>query len=246
MPRSTPPTSMPEGPGLDVPLAISGLPLAGLTLLTVEDSRFASEALRLLCQCSGARLRRAETMAAARHHLQIYRPDVVIIDLGLPDGPGTELIAELASGSFDGLIMASSGDPDTRSAALAAGAIGFLEKPLDSLSAFQNAILAAMHGKPATRPADPGHQISPDPQALQDDLIHACDLIAASDADQRRYGADFVRSLARSSHDTRLEGAARAARNDTAAMAGLALAITRRIDRAPDPFRQAACTHSTK
>eukprot|EP01031_Cornospumella_fuschlensis_P014764 gene14764-18040_t len=68
------------------------LPLQGVTILAVEDSRFACEALRLIARRAGARLRRAETMAAARDHLRVYRPDVVLIDLGLPDGRGDALI----------------------------------------------------------------------------------------------------------------------------------------------------------
>ena len=51
------------------PCAEADLPLQGITVLAVEDSRFACDALRLLCQRSGARLRRAETLEAARAHL---------------------------------------------------------------------------------------------------------------------------------------------------------------------------------
>ncbi|MEY4983700.1 MAG: hypothetical protein RIR62_1966, partial [Pseudomonadota bacterium] len=69
--------------------------LAGLTLLAVEDSRLAADGLRLLCRSQGARLRRAATCAEAGRHLSLYRPDAILIDLGLPDGNGEALVAAL-------------------------------------------------------------------------------------------------------------------------------------------------------
>ena len=88
-------------------------PFLGLRLLLVEDSRFAAEAVRLMCLKSGARLRRADSLAAAHRHLAAYVPAVTIVDLGLPDGPGESLIAELAAAGGHG-ILALSGDPDPK------------------------------------------------------------------------------------------------------------------------------------
>ncbi|MES2144049.1 MAG: response regulator [Pseudomonadota bacterium] len=112
------------------PPAGTGLPLQGLTLLAVEDSRFAADALRLFAQRSGARLRRADSLTTARSHLGVYRPDAVLIDLGLPDGRGEDLIADLAQRpARPGLILGMSGDPTARDAAMGAGADAFVEKP---------------------------------------------------------------------------------------------------------------------
>ena len=84
--------------------------LFAVTILLVEDSRSASEAIRLYAAESGARVRRADSLHAASRHLAIYRPNVVMVDLGLPDGDGMALIRHLASASTPiGAIVALSG-----------------------------------------------------------------------------------------------------------------------------------------
>ncbi|MDZ7909754.1 MAG: response regulator [Gemmobacter sp.] len=124
MPLSVPAFSPPALRGTD-------LPLQGLTLLAVEDSRLTCEVLRLMCQRSGARLRRADGLAAARVHLRRYRPDVVLIDLGLPDGRGEDLMADLAARPGHPPIIGMSGMGHD---GLPAGADAFLHKPLPGLA----------------------------------------------------------------------------------------------------------------
>ena len=168
-------------------------PLLGLTVLVVEDSRYASEAMRLLCLRSGARIRRADTLRAARRHLQVYRPSAVIVDLGLPDGSGLDLIRDLnAAAPRVGVVLASSGDDGAAQPALAAGADGFLPKPVQSLALFQDAVLQnlpADRQPPGPRPIL-DEAVTPDPMAFHDDMAHAAEVLTdAGDSDMLDYAA---------------------------------------------------------
>lgn len=187
-------------------------PLLGLTVLVVEDSRFACEAMRLLCLRSGARIRRADCLSSARRHLQIYRPSVVVIDLGLPDGSGIDLIEELARATPRvGVVLATSGDDRAADIAIAAGADGFLAKPIVDLGTFQESVLSRL---PADRhPAGPrkiNHElIKPDIVAYDDDMAHAADLLGDADSGHEvDYIAHFLSGVARSADDTPLLQAA--------------------------------------
>lgn len=193
-PRAGPP----QGPSPD-------LPLAGLTLLAVEDSRLASDALRLMAQRSGARLRRAGTLEEAARHLRVYRPDAVLLDPGLPDGDGLSLLAlPGATGRGAPPVIVLSGDAGLRAAALAAGAAGFAEKPLAGLAAFQAALLAALPDRAWLAGLTPPQAMLPpgDPLALCDDLAAAARHLAAGPDDRaRRYVAGFLGGLARATGD---------------------------------------------
>lgn len=187
-------------------------PLLGLTVLVVEDSLFTCETIRLMCLRSGARVRRADCLRSARRHLQVYRPSVVIVDMGLPDGSGVELIAELALSSprVSGLLGLS-GDPETEAQARAAGADGFLTKPMASLAEFQEAVLEVL---PRTQ-QPPGPRVLsddtvvPDNMAFRDDMNHAAALLDnPEDGALLDYVTQFLRGVARSAHDTVLAEAA--------------------------------------
>ena len=188
-------------------------PLLGLTVLVVEDSLYACEAMRLLCLRSGARIRRADCLSSAHKHLAVYRPMAVIVDLGLPDGSGSSLIRELAEAvPRVPVILGISGDADAERKALEAGADGFLMKPVESLAVFQNAILQHLprsrHPKAPRRLPD--QTISPDPDALRDDLSHAAEVLerGTPDGPILAYMAQFLAGLARLAHDDQLRSTA--------------------------------------
>ena len=182
-------------------------PLNGLSLLLVEDSRFTCEALRLMCMRSGARIRRADSLRSARRHLQIYRPDCLMVDLGLPDGNGCDLINELNETAMrPPVLIAISGDQGLEGPALQAGAHAFLAKPLQSLSVFQETILAHL---PLNRhPTGPRmineERITPDQLAYYDDLSHVVHMLD-EDRDQTNsklnYALQFLRGVAISADD---------------------------------------------
>jgi DNA-binding response OmpR family regulator len=181
------------------------LPLQGLTLMIVDDSRFACDALRLILNRAGARLRRAESLEIARLHLNCYRPDLAIIDLGLPDGRGEDLIAELSAAGFP--VLGISGDPDGRDAALDAGAAAFVEKPIGSVAGLVRLIRQLTTGVGPVEKGEETPSPAGDPVALRDDLARAASLIAAPG--DPGYARAFVQSLARASGDLALEAAVR-------------------------------------
>lgn len=195
-------------------------PLLGMTVLVVEDSRYASEAMRLLCLRSGARIRRADCLASARKHLRVYRPSVVVVDLGLPDGAGADLIAELNHASPRiNVLLGISGDADRKSEAIDAGADGFLAKPIESLGEFQQAILAHLpdSAQPTGPRVVPDEVICPDPIAFHDDIAHVADVLKSRpEGKTLDYVAQFTTGVAKSAHDNQLENAAIALAKDRA------------------------------
>jgi CheY-like chemotaxis protein len=223
---------------LAIPRGRAALPLQGLTVLLVEDSRHAAESVRLLCLRSGARIRRADSLRAARRHLACYRPSVAIVDVGLPDGSGLKLIRDLAAARPKvPALLATSGDDTCAGAALAAGADRFLDKPVRSLAAFQHAILSCLPDD--LRPIGPLHAVAdglvdPDPLAYAEDLAHAARLLDSDAAMSGPYALQLIASAAASAGDAGLAGAASrlgagGPGAGLAALAGLRAELDRRL-----------------
>lgn len=202
---------MPEITIPDTPAMRLSRPLAGVTLLLVEDSRLCSEAFRLITLRAGARLRRADSIAAAHRHLKIYCPDVVFVDIGLPDGSGLDLIAQVADQRAERpFIVGTSGDDDgaTEAAAASAGADAFLRKPMAETAELVGLIERLLKLSPnlQTRLDTPPPKL--DSQAMFDDLdqveaiLH--EALPAMDKGRLKYCAQFIRSIAETAEDQEL------------------------------------------
>lgn len=187
-------------------------PLNGISLLLVEDSRCAAQAVRLLALASGARLRRADSLGAAHRHLATFRPTVVIVDMGLPDGNGAELIGELAaSDPRVPVLVGTSGDAGMEEAAMAAGADGFLAKPIESLARFQQVLVGLLPRDAILRgPRAVADQVvAADPALFAEDLQQAAGMLRDGSARGIAYAAQFIGAVAQTAHDEVLEAAAR-------------------------------------
>ncbi len=213
--------------------------LFAVTILLVEDSRSASEAIRLYAAESGARVRRADSLHSASRHLAIYRPNVVMVDLGLPDGDGMALISHLALASTPiQAIVALSGQErsEWQDLALRAGAAACLEKPIESLRAFQECILGVLPDRESRhRPSDDEVAMTGRASvqsALTEDLRRAQSLLfeadRTGDEDTAAYCAQFLGSVGEMLGDGELAEAARHARADAGAGALLGL-LDRRL-----------------
>jgi CheY-like chemotaxis protein len=105
------------------------------SILLVEDDPLLRHAFRLLLEDAGYRVQEAGTAAQALEQAAAQKPQLVLLDLGLPDRPGLEVARQLTSTpETAGIpIVALTGrvGPRERDACLAAGCSHFLTKPIE-------------------------------------------------------------------------------------------------------------------
>ncbi len=101
-----------------------------MRVLVVEDDSQIARALRINLRARGHEVDVAETGAGALQAASVNPPDVVILDLGLPDLSGLDVIAGLRGWTEVAIIVLSgrTGSAD-KVAALDAGADDYMTKP---------------------------------------------------------------------------------------------------------------------
>ena len=102
-------------------------------ILIVEDDAHIRRLLRATMQRAGHDVVEAADARAALALLDIEKPDVVLLDLGLPDRDGLELIGPIRQRSAATIIVVSARDDSAEKvAALDLGADDYLTKPFDT------------------------------------------------------------------------------------------------------------------
>jgi CheY-like chemotaxis protein len=111
-------------------------PLEGVRVLVVEDEPDARELLALTLECSGARVEAVESAQEALDNLQLFRPHVLLSDIGLPIESGYELIRKVRllsseASHLPAVALTAFATEKDRQLALAAGFQIHLAKPVD-------------------------------------------------------------------------------------------------------------------
>lgn len=105
----------------------------GSQILIVEDEAQIRRFVRLTLEAEGHTVHEADTYQLGLIEAGTRRPDLLVLDLGLPDGDGVELIRELRQWSAMPVIVLSARSAETsKVAALDAGADDYLLKPFGS------------------------------------------------------------------------------------------------------------------
>lgn len=102
-------------------------------ILVVEDDAGIREVLRALLETGPYRLVEAETATRALVEARAHKPDLLLIDLGLPDGDGLEVIRKVRQWSAVPIVVLSARTSEIQKiAALDAGADDYVTKPFSA------------------------------------------------------------------------------------------------------------------
>ncbi len=102
----------------------------GSLVLVVEDETQMRRVLRSSLISNGHRCIEAETAAQALMMASSHNPDLILLDLGLPDGDGIDVTRALRKiGQAPIIVISARGQEDDKVKALDAGADDYLTKP---------------------------------------------------------------------------------------------------------------------
>lgn len=125
------------------------------SVLIVEDEQAIRRFLRTALEAEGLRVFDAQTLQRGLLEAATRKPDLVILDLGLPDGDGIDFIRDFRQWSATPVIVLSARSEESdKIAALDAGADDYLSKPF-GIGELQARLRVALRRQATTQPNDP-------------------------------------------------------------------------------------------
>ena len=128
-----------------------------MRILLVEDDRVLLRTLAIGLRAEGHEVLRAADGRTALDACREDDPDLVILDLGLPDLPGTEVLARLRTWSrVPVIVLSARQDSSDKVGALDAGADDYVTKPFGMEELLARIRAAARRGGTPPPPVDAG------------------------------------------------------------------------------------------
>jgi two-component system KDP operon response regulator KdpE len=131
-------------------------------VLVVEDEPQMRRFLRASLGAEGYRVLEAWSVADGVRQVTAEHPDAVLLDLGLPDGDGLELVRKVREWSSVPVIVVSArGREEEKVAALDAGADDYLPKPFGTKELLARLRVALRHARAGAAPDSPLLEVGP-------------------------------------------------------------------------------------
>ena len=106
--------------------------MTGAKILVIDDEKSIRKLLDLSLTAEGYNIELAKTAKEGLAQLNNFRPDIVILDLGLPDLPGEEVVKKIRERTATPVIVLTVKDSDQGKVSLLdAGADDYLTKPFN-------------------------------------------------------------------------------------------------------------------
>jgi two-component system KDP operon response regulator KdpE len=141
-------------------------------ILIVDDDRALQRALRIGLTARGYDVVEARTGADGVTQTSLTTPDVVVLDLGLPDIDGMEVCRRIRQWSpVPVIVLSAAGSEDRKVAVLDAGADDYVTKPF-GMAELEARLRVALRRGPAVPASDGSGSTVMDVGPLHVDLVH--------------------------------------------------------------------------
>jgi two-component system response regulator AtoC len=119
---------------LEPTIAAMEVPTLEKQILIVEDEIVFAKAVKKQLQRAGYKSEIAGDLETAREKFESLMPDLVLLDMRLPDGSGLDFLESIKNGQNPNaavLVMSAYGELEDAVSAMKMGASDYLKKPVD-------------------------------------------------------------------------------------------------------------------